>query len=75
MVLDNQEGHPLPLERIDMLNRIHMYIARRSDEGATAVEYALLIAAVAVAVIVAAAALGDQIAGTLRAMSDLIAAG
>ena len=36
---------------------------RRDDEGATAVEYGLMIAFIAMALILVAAALGDNVAG------------
>jgi pilus assembly protein Flp/PilA len=46
----------------------------KSDKGATAVEYGLMVALIAAVIIVAVAALGTQTSDTFQCTSDSIAA-
>lgn len=55
---------------IRMLKRFY-----REDEGATVVEYALLVAIISVAAVVIIAAIGAQVNASFTEVRDLIAAG
>lgn len=46
-----------------------------SDEGATAVEYAIMVALIAAVIIIAVVALGDNASSTFNCVSDAIPQG
>ena len=48
---------------------------RKNEEGATAIEYGLIAALIAVAAITAMTALGDQLTGTFTTVSSEMAKG
>ena len=50
--------------------RIRTSLSERSDEGATAVEYGLMVALIAVVIIGAVMALGDNISAMFDGVSD-----
>ncbi len=58
-----------------MLDRIRKSLAaKQMEEGATAVEYGLMVALIAVVIIVAVVALGNQTSSTFQCTADSIAA-
>jgi pilus assembly protein Flp/PilA len=66
-----KEVKPTMLTRlyVEMQNRLYEL---RNEEGATAAEYALLVALIAVAIIVGARALGTSINDKLQGVADTI---
>lgn len=58
-----------------MLTRIYCWAAGtiRSEEGATAVEYGIMVALVAVAIILTVTALGAQLSGLFARVSQSLA--
>jgi len=53
-----------------MLTRFHCWVATlRSEEGATAVEYGIMVALIAIAIIVAVTALGGRLSGLFDTVS------
>ncbi|MFN2489232.1 MAG: Flp family type IVb pilin [Actinomycetota bacterium] len=66
-----KEVKPTMLTRlyVEMQNRLYEL---RNEEGATAAEYALLVALIAVAIIVGAQALGTSINEKLQGVADTI---
>ena len=58
-----------------MIDRIRKSLAAKQlEEGATAVEYGLMVALIAVVIIVAVVALGNQTSSTFQCTADSIAA-
>ncbi len=55
---------------MSVLTRIHTLLATRNDQGATAVEYGLLLALIAGVIIVVVAALGQDVLSGLDTMED-----
>lgn len=57
-----------------MLPSIYTWVLSRyrRDEGATAVEYGIMVAAIAVAILIVVFALGDQIAALFQQVLDKI---
>lgn len=58
-----------------MLDQIRKMFKLQSEEGATAVEYGLMVALIAVVIIVAVVALGQSTSSTFKCTADSIAAG
>ena len=53
-----------------MLTRLYCWMTTlRSEEGATAVEYGIMVALIAIAIIVAVAALGTRLSGLFTTVS------
>ena len=50
-----------------------LYVRAHSDEGATAVEYGIMVAAIAVAILLIVFALGDQIAALFEQVRGALA--
>jgi pilus assembly protein Flp/PilA len=58
----------------DLEVRVREFAAKaRRDEGATAVEYGLMVALIAVVIIVAVALLGGRVANTFSTVANTIA--
>jgi pilus assembly protein Flp/PilA len=58
----------------DLEDRVREFAAKaRRDEGATAVEYGLMVALIAVVIIVAVALLGGRVAETFSTVANTIA--
>ncbi len=57
-----------------MLTKLYVRLTTwaHSDEGATAVEYGIMVAGIAVVILVIVFALGDQIKGMFQTVSDWI---
>ncbi len=56
-----------------MITRIHtMLFTRNDDEGATAVEYGLLVALIAAIIVLVVAALGNDVLGGFNTVEDAI---
>jgi pilus assembly protein Flp/PilA len=55
-----------------MLDRFYSFILARmkSEEGATAVEYGLIVAAIAVAIVVVVGTLGDKVAAAFTTIAN-----
>lgn len=59
---------------LGLIDRVHA-VRRSSDEGVTAVEYALMVAAIAAVIIVIVFALGKTVSGVFNNVNTSIATG